>query len=170
MLQITEPGQQKRAPVIGIDLGTTHSLVATSKEGKLHYIADEIGVELLPSVVAYIGGVVLVGVEAQIEAEADPKSVISSAKRFVGKGIKDIEEETKITSASVTGTAEQVFFETSAGLKTPVDISAEILKKLKENAEFELGESVYDAVITVPAYFNEAQRQATKDAAKMAGA
>ena len=174
LLQIAEPGmsaaphQHKLA--IGIDLGTTNSLVATVLSGMSTVLQDEHGHALLPSVVRYKeDGQISVGQSAQAAQSADPKNTISSIKRFMGRGIKDIPDTTHIPYQFRDTGAGMVQIETRAGIKSPVEISAEILKSLKTRAEKALGGELTGAVITVPAYFDDAQRQATKDAARLAG-
>ena len=174
LLQIAEPGmsaaphQHKLA--IGIDLGTTNSLVATVLSGMSTVLQDEHGHALLPSVVRYKeDGQISVGQSAQAAQSADPKNTISSIKRFMGRGIKDIPDTTHIPYQFRDTGAGMVQIETRAGIKSPVEISAEILKSLKIRAEKALGGELTGAVITVPAYFDDAQRQATKDAARLAG-
>ena len=174
LLQIAEPGmsaaphQHKLA--VGIDLGTTNSLVATVQSGMSTVLLDEQGHALLPSVVRYAeNGDVVVGHAAQIAQSADPKNTISSVKRFMGRGIQDIPDTTHIPYKFRDSGAGMVQIETRAGIKSPVEISAEILRNLKLRAEKALGGELTGAVITVPAYFDDAQRQATKDAAKIAG-
>ena len=176
LLQISEPGmsaaphQHKLA--IGIDLGTTNSLVATVKSAMATVLQDEHGHALLPSVVRYMpDGKVVVGHDAQAQQSNDPVNTIASAKRFMGRNLKDIADRAHIPynfvdSADATKLLQ---LQTRAGLKTPVEISAEILKTLKMRAEKSLGGELVGAVITVPAYFDDAQRQATKDAARLAG-
>ncbi|MDZ4140651.1 MAG: Fe-S protein assembly chaperone HscA [Methylotenera sp.] len=176
LLQISEPGmsaaphQHKLA--VGIDLGTTNSLVATVKSAMATVLQDEHGHALLPSVVRYMpDGKVVVGHEAQAQQSNDPVNTIASAKRFMGRSLKDIADRAHIPynfvdSADATKLLQ---LQTRAGLKTPVEISAEILKALKMRAEKSLGGELVGAVITVPAYFDDAQRQATKDAARLAG-
>lgn len=180
LLQISEPGmsaaphQHKLA--IGIDLGTTNSLVATVRSGMSTVLQDEHGRSLLPSVVRYTAdGEVVVGHQAQAKQSEDPINTIVSVKRFMGRGIKDITDKAHIPYHFVSHhTAENtadgmLHLDTRAGLKSPVEISAEILKSLKTRAEKALGGELTGAVITVPAYFDDAQRQATKDAARLAG-
>ncbi len=180
LLQISEPGmsaaphQHKLA--IGIDLGTTNSLVATVRSGMSTVLQDEHGRSLLPSVVRYTAdGEVVVGHQAQAKQSEDPINTIVSVKRFMGRGIKDITDKAHIPYHFVSHhTAENtadgmLHLDTRAGLKSPVEISAEILKTLKTRAEKALGGELTGAVITVPAYFDDAQRQATKDAARLAG-
>jgi molecular chaperone HscA len=174
LLQIAEPGmsaaphQHKLA--IGIDLGTTNSLVATIQSGMSTVLQDEDGHALLPSVVQYLpDDNVIVGHEAQSSQSADPKNTISSVKRFMGRGFNDIPDTTHIPYKFRDTGSGMVQIETCAGIKSPVEISAEILKTLKTRAEKALGGELTGAVITVPAYFDDAQRQATKDAARLAG-
>lgn len=178
LLQISEPGmsaaphQHKLA--VGIDLGTTNSLVATVRSGMSTVLQDDHGHALLPSVVRYSpDGEVIVGHDAQAQQSSDPTNTISSAKRFMGRSVNDITDRAHIPYRFVSGhdekTAKQLLIETRAGLKSPVEISAEILKALKTRAEKSLGGELVGAVITVPAYFDDAQRQATKDAARLAG-
>lgn len=172
LLQISEPGmgaaphQHKLA--IGIDLGTTNSLVATVRSGLSNVINDEHGHALLPSVVHYLeNGHVEVGFNAQKQQNIDPHNTIVSAKRFMGRGLKDLDVSHLPYRFSETSGMVQI--ETRAGIKSPVEISSEILKVLKTRAEHALGGELVGAVITVPAYFDDAQRQATKDAARLAG-
>ncbi|MES1986490.1 MAG: Fe-S protein assembly chaperone HscA [Pseudomonadota bacterium] len=176
LLQISEPGmsaaphQHKLA--VGIDLGTTNSLVATVKSGMATVLQDEHGHALLPSVVRYMPeGEVVVGHDAQAQQSADPVNTIASAKRFMGRSLKDIADRAHIPYNFVdsSNATKLLQIQTRAGLKTPVEISAEILKTLKARAEKSLGGDLIGVVITVPAYFDDAQRQATKDAARLAG-
>ncbi|HEY8119405.1 MAG TPA: Fe-S protein assembly chaperone HscA [Methylophilaceae bacterium] len=173
LLQIAEPGmsaaphQHKLA--VGIDLGTTNSLVATVRSGMSTVLHDEHGHALLPSVVHYqTGGMVEVGYQAQAQQSEDPQNTIISAKRFMGRGVKDIPDLSHMPYRFIDAPG-MVQIETRAGVKSPVEISSEILKVLKNRAEKALGGELIGAVITVPAYFDDAQRQATKDAAKLAG-
>ena len=171
LLQIAEPGQSS-APhehriAIGIDLGTTHSLVATVLSGKAKVLNDEQGRVLLPSIVHYADQTTQFGDEAKPYLTTDPKNTITSVKRFMGRSKVDIKFQHPYT---LLGEDNQMpAFETTQGHKTPVEISAEILKQLKDRAESSLGNPINGAVITVPAYFDEAQRQATRDAAQLAG-
>ncbi len=171
LLQIAEPGQSS-APhehriAIGIDLGTTHSLVATVLSGKAKVLNDEQGRVLLPSIVHYANQTTHFGDEAKPFLTTDPKNTITSVKRFMGRSKVDIKFQHPYT---LLGEDNQMpAFETTQGHKTPVEISAEILKQLKDRAESSLGNPINGAVITVPAYFDEAQRQATRDAAQLAG-
>ena len=173
LFQIAEPGESA-APhehklAIGIDLGTTNSLVATVRSGLAVVLNDEHGRPLLPSVVRYLpDGGTEVGYEAQVRQAADPKNTISSSKRFMGRGLKDIAHVESMPYDFLEAPG-MVKLKTCAGVKSPVEVSAEILKSLKARAEAALGGELVGAVITVPAYFDDAQRQATKDAANLAG-
>jgi len=175
LLQISEPGQSP-APhqhklAVGIDLGTTNSLVATVRSGMSTVLHDEHGHALLPSVVRYLDNTVIVGHEAQAAQSLDPVNTIVSVKRFMGRALHDITDRAHIPYHFVENDSSQGILEikTRDGLKSPVEISAEILKTLKARAEKALGGELTGAVITVPAYFDDAQRQATKDAARLAG-
>ncbi len=177
LLQISEPGQST-APhqhklAVGIDLGTTNSLVATVRSSQATILLDEDGHALLPSVVRYLPeGGIDVGYAAQAAQSLDPQNTIVSAKRFMGRGLKDIDisqQPYHFVNSDV-----MVQIETRAGVKSPVEVSAEVLKTLKLRAEKNFGleknsPELVGAVITVPAYFDDAQRQATKDAAQLAG-
>jgi molecular chaperone HscA len=175
LLQISEPGmspaphQHKLAA--GIDLGTTNSLVATVRSGMSTVIHDEHGHALLPSVVRYLQDAVIVGHEAQAAQSQDPVNTIVSVKRFMGRALNDITDRAHIPYHFVENASSQGILElkTRAGLKSPVEISADILKALKLRAEKALGGELTGVVVTVPAYFDDAQRQATKDAARLAG-
>ena len=171
LLQIAEPGQSS-APhehriAIGIDLGTTHSLVATVLSGKPKVLNDEQGQVLLPSIVHYAENSTVLGNDAKAFITRDPQNTIFSVKRFMGRSKADIKFQHPY---QLVGEDNQMpAFETAQGRKTPVEISAEILKNLKDRAEASLKNPINGAVITVPAYFDEAQRQATRDAAQLAG-
>ncbi|HJF28585.1 MAG TPA: Fe-S protein assembly chaperone HscA [Acinetobacter lwoffii] len=171
LLQIAEPGQSN-APhehriAIGIDLGTTHSLVATVLSGKAKVLNDEQGRVLLPSIVHYSEQSTQYGNDAVPFITTDPQNTIVSIKRFMGRSKADIKFQHPYT---LVGEANEMpAFETAQGRKTPVEISAEILKQLLNRAESSLQNPINGAVITVPAYFDEAQRQATRDAAQLAG-
>jgi len=175
LLQISEPGaspaphQHKLA--VGIDLGTTNSLVATVRSGMSTVLHDEHGHALLPSVVRYLDHDVVIGHEAQAAQSLDPVNTIVSVKRFMGRALHDITDRAHIPYHFVENDSSHGMLEikTRAGLKSPVEISADILKTLKIRAEKALGGELTGAVITVPAYFDDAQRQATKDAARLAG-
>lgn len=173
LLQISEPGmstaphQHKLA--IGIDLGTTNSLVATIISGLNTVLEDESGRSLLPSVVHYQSNKQIdVGYDALAQQSQDSANTISSVKRYMGRGLEDIADKAHSPYRFIN-TPGMVQIETRAGIKSPVEVSAEILKVLKERAEKSLGGELTGAVITVPAYFDDAQRQATKDAAQLAG-
>ncbi len=173
LLQISEPGMST-APhqhrlAVGIDLGTTNSLVATVRNSIPEVLSDEGGRQLLPSVVRYLAnGNAHIGHKAQAHQTTDPKNTIVSVKRFMGRGLRDIAhaENMPYDFEDVPG---MVQLRTVAGVKSPVEISAQILATLRQRAEDALGDDLVGAVITVPAYFDDAQRQATKDAAQLAG-
>ncbi|MFN9030673.1 MAG: Fe-S protein assembly chaperone HscA [Betaproteobacteria bacterium] len=173
LLQIAEPGMST-APhqhrlAIGIDLGTTNSLVATVRHGVAEVLPDIEGRKLLPSVVRYRGGgAVEVGQSAQQQQAIDPRNTISSVKRFMGRGVKDVEHVENLPYDFVDAPG-MLQVRTVAGVRSPVEVSAEILRVLRERAEAALGGVLVGAVITVPAYFDDAQRQATRDAARLAG-
>ncbi len=173
LLQIAEPGESA-APhehrlAVGIDLGTTNSLVATVRSGMSVVLNDVQGRPLLPSVVAYAAdGSVEVGYGAEAKQSIDPKNTIISVKRFMGRGRHDIAHVETLPYDFVDAEG-MVKLKTIAGVKSPVEISAEILKTVRNRAEASLGGELTGAVITVPAYFDDAQRQATKDAARLAG-
>jgi len=156
---------------VGIDLGTTNSLVACVRSGIAETLPDESGRHLLPSVVRYLPeGEPVVGHEAMAVAHEDPLNTIASVKRLMGRGIEDVRQlGTALPYEFVRGDSAMPRLRTAAGERSPVEISAEILKQLKARATATLGTEVTDAVITVPAYFDDAQRQATKDAARLAG-
>jgi molecular chaperone HscA len=173
LLQISEPGRSpdphQRRIAVGIDLGTTHSLVATVKSGVAEVIRDEEGRALLPSIVRYFAdGRVAVGYEAREAQADDPANTVVSVKRFMGRGVADVAKYGALPYRFVDAPG-MVAIETEAGRRSPVQVSAEILKLLSDRAERALGGEVFGAVVTVPAYFDDAQRQATKDAARLAG-
>ena len=172
LLQISEPGESpdphQRKLAVGIDLGTTNSLVATVRHGVPEVIEDARGRALLPSVVRYgEDGQVIVGHAAAEQAAADPINTVVSVKRFMGRGRDDASRQGG--SYDFVDVPGMVQMRTRGGDKSPVQVSAEILRVLRERAELALGGDLHGAVITVPAYFDDAQRQATKDAAKLAG-
>ena len=173
LLQIAEPGESA-APhehrlAVGIDLGTTNTLVATVRSGMSVVLNDVAGRPLLPSVVNFgAEGAVEVGFAAEEKQSSDPKNTIVSVKRFMGRGRRDIAHIETLPYDFVDGEG-MVRLKTVAGVKSPVEISAEILKAVRARAEASLGGELTGAVITVPAYFDDAQRQATKDAARLAG-
>jgi molecular chaperone HscA len=173
LLQISEPGlsaaPHQHRLAVGIDLGTTNSLVATVRNGISVVLNDADGRTLLPSVVRYLAdGEVQVGCSAQAMQSEDPINTIISAKRFMGRGLSDIGDTVGVPYRFVDAPG-MVQLRTVAGVKSPVEVSAEILRVLRTRAEESLGGELVGAVITVPAYFDDAQRQATKDAAKLAG-
>ncbi len=173
LLQIAEPGQSTTAHqhrlAVGIDLGTTNSLLATVRSGEVATLPDDNGNHLLPSVVHYAEDLVLVGEPALAFSVTDPLNTIISVKRFMGRGIDDMALEDAHYSYTFAETSSAVpRIKTRAGDLSAVEISAEILKTLKRRAVKTLGDELSGAVITVPAYFDDAQRQATKDAAKLA--
>ncbi len=175
LLQISEPGQSS-APhqhrlAAGIDLGTTNSLVASVRSGVADTLPDVDGRHLLPSVVRYrADGVPVVGHAALTAAVEDPLNTIASVKRLMGRGIDDVKHiGSRLPYEFVTGSSAMPMLHTAAGDISPVEVSAEILRSLKVRAEQTLGGDLQGVVITVPAYFDEAQRQATKDAGRLAG-
>ena len=173
LLQISEPGQtpdpHQRRIAVGIDLGTTHSLVAAVRHGVAECLPDEKGRVLLPSVVRYLaGGGRQIGQDALIDAVADAENTIASAKRLMGRRLGDIVGRDQLPYRLLDQPG-MVTIQTAHGEKSPVEVSAEILATLRYRAEDTFNDDLYGAVITVPAYFDDAQRQATKDAAKLAG-
>ncbi len=171
LLQIAEPGMSA-APhqhrlAVGIDLGTTNSLVATVASGLTRVLPDDDGRMLLPSVVRYAEDGIVVGHEAQSAQTEDPCNTIVSVKRFMGRSLADV--DASATPYALVDTPGMVSLDTRAGVRSPVEVSAEILRTLRDRAEASLGGDLVGAVITVPAYFDDAQRQATKDAARLAG-
>ena len=174
LLQIAEPGQSpqphQRRLAVGIDLGTTNSLVAALRSGLSEPLADANGNVILPSAVRYHADRVEVGESARLAAASDPFNTILSVKRLMGRGLSDVKQlGEQLPYRFVGGESHMPFIDTVLGPKSPVEVSAEILKVLRERAEKTLGGELVGAVITVPAYFDDAQRQATKDAAKLAG-
>ena len=173
LLQISEPGQtpnpHQRRIAVGIDLGTTHSLVASVRNGVSECLPDKEGRVILPSVVRYLDAERRqIGFDALAAQVKDPRNTISSVKRLMGRGIDDIGNRAQLPY-QLNDKPGMVTLETVAGEKSPVEISAEILATLRYRAEDTFNDDIYGAVITVPAYFDEAQRQATKDAARLAG-
>lgn len=174
LLQIAEPGQSpqphQRRLAVGIDLGTTNSLVAAVRSGLSAPLADADGRVILPSAVRYHADRVEVGASAKIAASSDPLNTVLSVKRLVGRGLADVKQlGEQLPYRFVEGESHMPFIETVQGAKSPVEVSAEILKALRQRGEEALGGELVGAVITVPAYFDDAQRQATKDAARLAG-
>lgn len=175
LLQISEPGQSaaphQQRLAAGIDLGTTNSLVAAVRSGLAETLPDEQGNHLLPSVVRYLaGGERVVGAAAKGEAAVDPLNTIISVKRFMGRGVDDIKRlGSRLPYDFVEAESGMPKLHTAGGDFSPVEVSAEILRTLRDRAEKSLGGELTGVVITVPAYFDDAQRQATKDAATLAG-
>ena len=173
LLQISEPGQSpnphERRIAVGIDLGTTHSLVAAVRNGVAECLPDAEGRVVLPSVVRYLDAERRqIGFDALANQTTDPGNTIASVKRLMGRGFADVAHTSKLPYALVDEPG-MARIRTIAGIKSPVEISAEILATLRFRAEDSFVDDVYGAVITVPAYFDDAQRQATKDAAQLAG-
>jgi len=174
LLQIAEPGQSpqphQRRLAVGIDLGTTNSLVAALRSGLSEPLADAEGRIILPSAVRYHADRVEVGDSARLAASSDPFNTVLSVKRLMGRGLSDVKQlGEQLPYRFVGGESHMPFIDTVQGPKSPVEVSADILKVLRERAEKALGGELVGAVITVPAYFDDAQRQATKDAARLAG-
>lgn len=173
LLQIAEPGQSA-APhqhklAAGIDLGTTNSLVATVRSGKAETLRNSVGDDMVPSVVRYTDAGAIVGRQAQLDAVLDPKNTIVSVKRLMGRGYSETIASTEKSPYEYVDQQGLVGIRTVAGDKNPVEVSAEILATLADTASQTLGGELTGVVITVPAYFDDAQRQATKDAARLAG-
>src|SRR5688572_24581992 len=163
------PAPHEQRLAIGIDLGTTNSLVATVRSGAAAVLPDSHGRPLLPSVVRYLpDGRVEVGYAAQARQAEDPRNTVVSVKRYMGRGLRDVAHGESAPYDFVDAPG-MVQIRTVAGVKSPVEISAEILRVLRERAELSLQGTLSGAVITVPAYFDDAQRQATKDAGRIAG-
>ena len=173
LLQISEPGQapdpHQRRIAVGIDLGTTHSLVAAVRHGVAECLPDAQGRVLLPSAVRYLDAERRqIGFDALAARATDPANVITSVKRLMGRGLADIAHRDSM-AYGLTGEGGMVKVATAAGEKSPIEVSAEILATLRYRAEDTFDDELYGVVITVPAYFDEGQRQATKDAAQLAG-
>ena len=173
LLQISEPGgapdPHQRRLAVGIDLGTTHSLVAAVRHGVVECLPDDAQRVILPSVVRYLPeGRRQIGFGALADAALDPTNTIMSVKRFMGRGLVDVAGREKLPYDFVDAPG-MVQMRTVDGVKSPVEVSAEILAALRQRAEDTFADDLFGAVITVPAYFDEAQRQATKDAARLAG-
>ena len=173
LLQISEPGQtpnpHQRRIAVGIDLGTTHSLVASVRHGVAECLPDAQGRVIFPSIVRYLeGGGHQIGFEAQAASALDPENTIASVKRFMGRSARDVIGREKLPYRFVDHPG-MLGLHTVQGEKSPVEVSADILATLRYRAEDTFNDDLYGVVITVPAYFDDAQRQATKDAAKLAG-
>ncbi|MGQ1777921.1 Fe-S protein assembly chaperone HscA [Pseudomonas aeruginosa] len=174
LLQIAEPGQSpkphERRLAVGIDLGTTNSLVAAVRSGVAEPLPDAQGRLILPSAVRYHAERAEVGESARAAAAEDPFNTVISVKRLMGRGLEDVKQlGEQLPYRFRQGESHMPFIETVQGLKSPVEVSADILRELRQRAETTLGGELVGAVITVPAYFDDAQRQATKDAARLAG-
>ncbi len=174
LLQISEPGQSpdphQRRIAVGIDLGTTHSLVASVRNGVAECLPDDDGRVILPSVVRFMPDQGRqIGFDAVQSAATDPVNTIASVKRFMGRGLNDIADRSKLPYEFTASDKGMLSIQTVQGPKSPVEVSAEILATLRYRAEDTFNDDLYGAVITVPAYFDDAQRQATKDAAQLAG-
>ncbi|WP_236214365.1 Fe-S protein assembly chaperone HscA [Metapseudomonas otitidis] len=174
LLQIAEPGlspkPHQRRLAVGIDLGTTNSLVAAVRSGVAEPLPDAQGDVIVPSAVRYHADRVEVGRTARDTALEDPLNTILSVKRLMGRGLEDVNHLGEhLPYRFVAGESHMPFIETVQGVRSPVEVSAEILRALRQRAESSLGGELVGAVITVPAYFDDAQRQATKDAARLAG-
>ncbi|MDN4503588.1 Fe-S protein assembly chaperone HscA [Alteromonadaceae bacterium BrNp21-10] len=173
LLQIAEPGQStvphQRKFAVGIDLGTTNSLVATVRSGEALTLANEQGEHLLPSVVHYLANDKVIGRAAVEQASADPANTLSSVKRFMGRSATDIQARYPDLPYQFIANQNVASIQTAAGAINAIQVSADILTALKQRAETVLGDELTGAVVTVPAYFDDAQRQDTKDAAKLAG-
>lgn len=174
LLQIAEPGQSpkphQKKLAVGIDLGTTNSLVASVLNGIPKALANQTGDVIVPSVVHYLPEATEVGLKAKRAATSDPLNTIASIKRLMGRGIADVKQlGEQLPYHFVQGQSNMPYIATAQGPKSPVEVSADILTELRKRAEQTLGDSLVGAVITVPAYFDDAQRQATKDAARLAG-
>ncbi|WP_070329925.1 Fe-S protein assembly chaperone HscA [Pseudomonas aeruginosa] len=174
LLQIAEPGQSpkphERRLAVGIDLGTTNSLVAAVRSGVAEPLPDAQGRLILPSAVRYHAERAEVGESARAAAAEDPFNTVISVKRLMGCGLEDVKQlGEQLPYRFRQGESHMPFIETVQGLKSPVEVSADILRELRQRAETTLGGELVGAVITVPAYFDDAQRQATKDAARLAG-
>ena len=173
LLQISEPGASpdphQRRIAVGIDLGTTHSLVASVRHGVAECLPDDQGRVILPSAVRYLpGGRRQIGADALAAQAEDPENTLVSVKRFMGRSLADIANREQLPYRFEDG-AGMVAIATRDGVKSPVEVSAEILATLRFRAEDTFNDDLFGAVITVPAYFDDAQRQATKDAAELAG-
>ncbi len=173
LLQISEPGgapdPHQRRIAVGIDLGTTHSLVASVRHGVAECLPDAVGRVILPSAVRYLpNGRRQIGADALAEAAIDPHNTLVSVKRFMGRGLADIADRATLPYDFVDAPG-MVQIRTVDGIKSPVEVSAEILATLRQRAEDTFDDELFGAVVTVPAYFDDAQRQATKDAAQLAG-
>jgi molecular chaperone HscA len=177
LLQIHEPGEtpapheSEQGIAIGIDLGTTNSVAAIAEQGKPEILRDLEGDGLIPSVVSYAGSEPVVGREAVIQQMRRPEAVVSSVKRLMGRGAADLKSLSGTVPYEIHGDQQvgMVRLKVAGRVLSPVEVSADILRAIKARAEAALGKPVARAVVTVPAYFDDAARAATKDAAKLAG-
>jgi molecular chaperone HscA len=173
LLQIAEPGQaaapHQRKLAVGIDLGTTNSLVATVRSGQAETLPDQFGEHLLPSVVHYSEDAFEVGKQAKDNANLDPENTIMSIKRLLGKSLHEVQQLYPNLPYLFDAGSESVRMQVAGKTVNPIEVSADILVELKQRAENSLGDELTGAVVTVPAYFDDAQRQSTKDAAQLAG-
>src|SRR3990167_7712911 len=161
---------QKKRKVIGIDLGTTNAGVAIMEGGTGKMIANVEGTRTTPSIVSYKDKERLVGVQAKRQAITNPERTLYSTKRFIGRKFSEVESETKTVPYKVVPNDNgDAVFEVDGKILSPEEVAAQVLLKMKETAESYLGEKVTDAIVTVPAYFNDSQRQSTKDAGRIAG-
>src|SRR3990172_12844502 len=162
--------EAKKKKIIGIDLGTTNSCIAIMEGSTPKVIANIEGSRTTPSVVSFKDGERLVGVPAKRQAVTNPERTIYSSKRFIGRKFAEVQSEIKTVPYKVTqGQNNDAVFEVEGKKVTPEEVGAQVLIKMKQTAESYLGEKITDAVITVPAYFNDSQRQSTKDAGRIAG-
>lgn len=162
--------QKKSSKIIGIDLGTTNSCVSVMEGGQAKVIVSSEGTRTTPSIVAFKGNETLVGIPAKRQAVTNPAKTLASTKRFIGRKYSEVESEIKTVPYQVAaGSNGDVVFPIDGKQFTPEEIGAQVLMKMKETAEAYLGEPVTEAVITVPAYFNDSQRASTKDAGRIAG-
>ena len=168
-------GQEKLGTVIGIDLGTTYSCVGVYKNGKVEIIANDQGNRITPSYVAFTDSERLIGDAAKNQATSNPTRTVYDVKRLIGRNFKDneVQKDKKLMSYNIVDNKSKPYVQVDVNSESktfsPEEISAMILTKMKETAEAFLGKDVKHAVVTVPAYFNDAQRQATKDAGTIAG-
>lgn len=174
LLQISEPGMSsmphQHRLATGIDLGTTNSLIATVRSGKAEILSDPAGYELLPSIVRYQPTAITVGKQGQAKVEQDPANTIISAKRLLGRSLAEIQQRYPNLPYQFTASKNGLpLIQTAIGQVDPIQVSSEILKSLVQRAEETLNGRLEGVVITVPAYFDDAQRQGTKDAARLAG-
>ena len=162
--------EKKSKKVIGIDLGTTNSCVAIMEGGQAKVITNAEGARTTPSIVSFKGDERLVGIPAKRQAVTNPEKTLSSTKRFIGRKFGEVDSETQTVPYQVKANNNgDAVFDVDGQTMTPEEIGAQILMKMKQTAEDYLGEEVTEAIVTVPAYFNDSQRQSTKDAGRIAG-